>query len=67
MPEQLDLLAGFSRPEAEPQTAAIPMPAPPAAEPEAKAEKPSPKEQNSAKVEGVEENLDSMLGDLLNS
>ena len=40
MPEQLDLLAGFSRPQAEPQTAAMPMPAPPASEPEAKVDQP---------------------------
>ena len=40
MPEQLNLLAGFSRPQAEPQTAATPLPAPPAAEPEAKADQP---------------------------
>ena len=40
MPEQLDLLAGFSRPQAEPQAAPTPLSAPPAVQPEAKADPP---------------------------
>ena len=40
MPEQLDLLAGVSTPQAKPRTAPTPSPAPPAVEPEAKADQP---------------------------
>lgn len=40
MPKQLDLLAGFSRPQTEPQTAPPPLPSLPAVEPDAKADEP---------------------------